>query len=450
MPRFPRNVGTSFIAQRAPRSRARGDRQFLALHDAGHGSAPTENNPILWGLGGTLEIQLNPFVRTWSVFIEGTLGVNTIREEITSFFTADPDIPRRWKAEGTIGVSPLGLTVFTDTDYSDAKTLTLILQMTNVRITTEVRREIIIRSGVPVSHCPVAEDCDFELFEPINRRGIRIFENMVRREWDTNAPVSFMFTTMDILHGYVPELTSLIPFYDQFSTVGIEFHNDGTCGPQPEGGIPTGCDTLDCCCSIVPSSIHATYTNESQGGASITPGVSQINTFDVIEIILTIPTTGGANCVGFESLQITLPGLDTTGGKWNFFDPIQPGGFNPVVTLNGLPVSPTLIQDGVNGGSGSGNSAVLDFSVIPIECGQEIQVTFRMYPVVADPSFETYPVLFNEGGPCFIPEDVKFALCGFDTSGDGGSPPYNKEVWNDATSFNAGNWDDTDNWTEES
>lgn len=452
MPRFPRNVSTAFIAQTVPRARARGDRQALALGDAGHGGAPETGNPLLYGLGGTLEFQLNAFVRTWSVFVEATFPNtnNTVREEITSFFSSDPDIPRRYRTSGALGVKPFGLDVVDRLDYANGLAITFILEMRNVALTTTVRREMIIRDGVLLDTCPTAEDCDFALFGPINKAGVRIFQNMVDRDAVENSPVSFHFDVLDKLIARVPDLETRVPNYSEFGTVGIEFHNDaGVCGPVSEGGIPAGCGSIDCCCEIHGTNISATYTNISTGSTPVIPGTTVITQFDEIEVQLTIPTSGGVNCLGFDDLRITLPGLDSTGGLWNLYDPLQAGGFTPVVTVGGSPVSPTFSQDGQSGFTGTGNSVEIIFGSIPVACGEEIVVTYRMYPVTTStPAVsEAGDVTFDTGqGPCSGGSNSTFHHPGIEVGGGGGvkPPPGEPTTWDDSSTWvDSSTWEDT-------
>lgn len=402
--RFPKNVSTPFTAQRTPRVAARSDRPTLALHDAGHGQDPTTRNPILYGLGVTLNIQLDPFVRSWVAYVRAydPISSSIVSEDITSEFARDGAITNRYKLSGPIGVFPLGNSNSEEDDYEDTQRIEIIVESTNADLSTTQVFELYVKYGDEMSHCPSAEDCDFSVFSPLSKAGIRIFENFNDRDNVANLPVSFFFETMDALLAAVPELASVIPGHSPEATVGIEFGNSGVCGPRSGGSAPN-CGTLRCCCEIQESTITTEMTNISDGGATVTPG-SAVALNDVIEVFVTIPTRGSAYCIGFESLIITIPGRDTTSGYWDLDCPPPNGTYAPIVQQNGNPIAPVFTQDGVVGGTGSFNHATLDFTGISIACGDEITIRFRVTAALVTPSngvAQTIgPLEFSDGGPC--------------------------------------------------
>lgn len=404
MRRYARNQSTPITVQRTPRAASRLDRPALALSDAGHGADPATQNPILYGLGATLVLRTNAYVRTFRVWVRAFDPDTSayVQEEITANFIADAAVPGRHKLSGQAGVFPLAPSTMLQDDFSAPQRIEFIITTRNASLEVTQRTEMWVVDDFPLARCPDAEDCDFALMQPISKAGVRIFENLVDRAASENAPVSFFFGQLDALLAKVPTLSSVIPNYSADASVGVEFTNDGEmCGGQSVGGTPP-CAALYCCCEIRGELV--TYTLNDITTPSLNPitSGSSVNINDVIEIVATVPTTAAADCVGFDSLVVALPGLDTTGGYFSLYDPIQVGGFLPTVTRNGSPIVPSFSQHGIDGGDGSGHVGLLDFSAIPIICGDVIVITFRMRAVLMT---STVPVsmgalAFSDGGPC--------------------------------------------------
>lgn len=454
--RHARNRSTEAFTQLVPRNYGGNDRIWLALNDGGHATSPEATNPIFFGLGATLRVQFNAFVRTWSAFVEADFGGGPLVQEITSLFRADGTIARRYYLEGAAGIFPLAPVGPTSISYNSPRVVTFRFELRNSSKTRTVRRQMVVYNaaagavpggtqplGGGIQHCPVAEDCDFGLFGPINKAGVRIFENMVDRrasaasnvqDWDlvamapftpgrANQPVSFYFTTMDKLVNKIAalvaaghltaedDLRALIPSFSTYGSVAVEFTNRPAvdvwnaaqhCGPSDDGETP-GCPAVYCCCTFGFGAAQMTYTNittATVAGTGTGAGVLGISApqYHEMELSLTIPTGGGTDCLGFQGLLIRLPGLDTTNGTFALYDSGQPGspayglatGFG--VLVNGVLVTPTkYTQSSVETawpgsnrpGDGSGNSMVLNFGGLPLgTCGDTVQVRFRFYSVV--------------------------------------------------------------------
>ncbi len=401
--RFPRNASTPFVAQRTPRVSGRGDRPTLALHDAGHGQDPVERNPILYALGVTLNIQLDPFVRTWQAFVRAYSQSESaiVTEEITEYFVRDKSIPRRYSLNGPVGVFPLGNSDANASYYETTQRIEIVVQTRNADLTNEQTYEFYVRAGNDLRHCPAAEGCDFALFSPISKAGVRIFENFITRTASENAPVSFFFGTLDLLLAAVPSLMSIIPNYSASATVGVEFGNSGECGPRSAGSTPS-CASLRCCCEIQTDAVTITLRDITTSSDILPNATVTLN--DVIEVLATIVTRGSVNCIGFLSLVVTLPGKDTNDGYWELDCPPSAGTFAPVVKRNGSTIAPVFKQDNVVNGTGSGNHATLDFAGIAIACGDTITVKFRVKAARATATNSIPqsigPLGFSDGGPC--------------------------------------------------
>ncbi len=383
-PRSVQNVARRTIAQIRPRNFGTGDRVQLALSDAGHGGDVLDSNPTLYGLGVELELVLNPFARQFSATVETVDPADPdalVSMDITSFFKLDSD--RQYKSEGVLGTAPFGLTGINEADYSAGRVLRYRVTTTSASSTSIEEFDLAIRSGVVVGHCPVAEDCDSHVLKALSKAGVMPYANMATRTSSANIPVSFYFDTLDLLMA-ATGLAAAVPSYDPLATVGLEFGvTTGLCGPV---GLPQpSCAAIDCCCEIVSSAIETTINNISDPGNSV-----QVN--DVVEVVLVVPTSGGANCVGWDALQVQLPGADEAAG----FDYLD--GFSPVVLFDSVAVAPVVTEEG--GGLG----ADLDFSALPISCGTEIQITWRMQATMdsgtSGVGSSLGNVLFSDAGPC--------------------------------------------------
>lgn len=448
MARFPRNISGSFLKQRIPRNHGRADRPQLALNDAGHGSDPEGRNPILWGLGATLNIELGAFVRSWAVTISARIGGVLLTEDITAYFQPDLRVPRRHFLPGICGVFPLGLPSLDEAAHEEAVTYEVTLVTRNARLESRVSSAFIVRTSSDLRRCPSSEECDFTMLAALNKAGVRVFEDQLDREGGTNAPVSFFFHQLDLLVARVGAASwlNLFPDYDPDATVGIEFSNEeGACGPQGIDPI-SGCAGVPCCCYTSSDFINESYTNITAGGGAIAAGSTvQIN--EVIEITVTIRFVGSVGCLPFDNLIITLPGVDTTGGRWTLFDPGIPGGFTPTVAVDGTPVSPSFRQDGLAGFQGSGNSAEILFDSVPVPCGSELQIVFRAYPsLVSQTSVSSIGPLTiaNPNGACFPDPSVDpYSMNGFVVDPGPEPPPKEPSPFN-----NVDAWNESEAWGE--
>lgn len=446
---------TRDYAQITPRSSGRGDVGWLALNDAGHGVSAETVNPIFYGLGCELEFSFNAFVRSWTLEVIQEINGEEVVEDITDELTKDLSLDRRYRLQGAVGVYPLAVSAASDTTYNTPQVVALRLTITNSNRTRQVVRQMAVYNldapsavsttapyGGDIRHCEEANDCDFSLFQPINKAGVRVFENMTRRladeatnvqDWDPvagapftegrpNQPVGFYFDTLDNLITAVPTLTGLMSNYDTYGTVAVEFTNspdrpssgDERCGDQGGAAVP-GCSFIGCCCTW-DFSFGTTFDNVTTTTNDLTSG-DTVDVHDVIRVTHTIPTSGGAGCIAFDDLNITLPGLDSTGGIWALYDAGQPGG--PVfgstdfdVLVNGVSVNPARYRQsgadvvwpgGGDPGDGTGNSMLLDFSGIAFgSCGDIVTVIYSVYPVVGSSTTGLNVGLasFDNPGPC--------------------------------------------------
>ncbi len=398
---FPANRSTPLFAQRVPRGASRFDKPTLALGDAGHGSAPDTRNPLLYGLAVSMLLRGDAFTRTLRLYVQAahpSTGVLT-REEVTSLLRIDA-AARRYTLQGILGVAPFGIAAFSASDFdAAARKIEFIVVARNATLEIEQRYEMYVRGTVPIAHCPESSECDFAFLKPLAKAGVRPFNNIMLRT--DNTPVSFYFAQLDALIARVPSLPGILTGYSAHGTVGIEFNNAGACGVLSEGGQPA-CAALHCCCSIEFDLIEVELSDITTPAQNPLSGGSTIILNDVIDVVVTVPTVGSAECIGFDSLVVALPGLDTTGGVWSLFDPVQVGGFMPTATLDGAPVLPAFSQNAVDGGDGTGESGALDFTGIHIACGATLVLNFRL---VARLLSGTEPVSmgainFSDGGPC--------------------------------------------------
>lgn len=414
--RYPRNQSTPVLVQQTPRNFARGDTPALALNDGGHGAG--EVNPILYGLGGTLQFQFNSFVRTFRVYVEDTIDGPVTRQEITSFLRPVPGVERRWRLNGVVGQYPFGLEGRVESDYDITRTVKFIVDMTNVSITRQAVYTATITSTGEIKHCAPAEDCDFEAMKPINKARIRIFENVADALDTNNQIVSFFFDQLDLLvtktaaaavGGEVP--VGSYPGYSLAGTVGVEFANeaqeDEGCGPKGSPGQP-GCESIDCCCTL--DAENAVYPGAAN---TIAPnGTTTIGT--TLTITVQIPLLGGSNCLGWPELSITFPGADTTAGVFGFDDTFQ-----PQIQQFATGLSVTSVT-----GLGHNGSRTLTINN-PVVCGSTLDIRWQMVALIPTNGLHSAGVLvFNDVGVCDPSVNPIVGPSFSVTNGGTNSPPH--------------------------
>lgn len=367
------NRSTPIIVQQTPRNFARSDTPTLALNDGGHGSAAL--NAILYGLGGTLQFQFNPFVRTFRVYVEDTIDGPVTRQEITSSLLPVANVAGRYRLHGAVGEFPLGLAGRVASDYDTPQVIRFVIDMTNASITRQAVYTTTISNAGQIQHCAPAEDCDFDAMRPINKARIRIFENVVDADDPNNATVSFLFEQLDLLVTKTAAVAvggetavGAYPGYSAAGTVGVEFSagDAENCGPQGSPGQP-GCESIDCCCTMdtVSTEYPAAFNTVSPGGTT-TIGTT-------LTITARIPLLGSQGCLGWPELQITFPGADTTAGVYGFDDTYQP----MVQQLCGVgPIAITPVS-----GLGHNGSRTATLSA-PVVCCGTLDIRWQMVALI--------------------------------------------------------------------
>lgn len=244
------NTSDSWWGERPPRNYARANVIELNLFDGGHGDPAITFNPILLGLGVTLRMRFNPFVRTFQVFSKEEGGAEV---DVTSLFTRV--MTGVYEVRGVTGVGNLfNPAARAPGAWAPTVTLQLRVVTTNIDKTAEYTALIRIADNADIRSCPDACDDDFGMLQPLRRNHVRLWldaNKPTRQPGDTTQAILwYFFDQAQALMDLAPEICDCFNWYTLVH-VGIRFSIVGDCAASAEAVAPflAGCnpwsETLD-------------------------------------------------------------------------------------------------------------------------------------------------------------------------------------------------------------
>lgn len=228
--------------ERPPRGYTRQDRVDLNLFDAGHGDIAVTRNPILLGLGVTLKLRLNVFVRTWRVFVKDDLTGLDI--DITSQFKRVAD--RMYELRGVAGAGAFNPAGRGGGDWGSPVELQFRVETTNVTLTSTFRATMVIQDADDIRSCPDACQVDFNLMKALHRQRVRLWRDVIepgRQPVDTDHPhLIYLFDQAEQLKALSAELCGCFNYFS-LVMIGVKFFRVGTC---EESTLATAPNAADC------------------------------------------------------------------------------------------------------------------------------------------------------------------------------------------------------------
>lgn len=222
-------VTSPWWGERPPRGYTRTDRVDINLFDGGHGNPDITQNPILLGLGATLKLRLNQYVRSWKVFVrEGT----DPEIEVTDQFTKVVD--RMYELQGVIGAGAFNPSSRASGDWGSPVQLHYRVETTNITLTAEFNATLIIQSSDDIRSCPDACQLDFNLMRELHKLRIRLWRDVIDpgrqpRDVQTNTgALIYLFDQAEQLKGLRDELCQCYNYFDQVM-IGVKFFIVGDC-----------------------------------------------------------------------------------------------------------------------------------------------------------------------------------------------------------------------------
>lgn len=212
---------------RPPRGYTRNDRVDLNLFDAGHGDPTYTRNPILLGMGVTLKLRLNPFVRTWKVFVTEVGGTEV---EITSQFVKVTD--DLYELRGVAGAGAFNPEVRAPSGWASPISLDFRVETRNVKLTNEFNAQMTIQDSDDIRSCPDACQLDFPLLRKLHGERVRIWRDVIdpgRTPGDEAYDfLIYLFDQAVFLKNLTQEICGCYN-YHELVMIGVKFFIVGDC-----------------------------------------------------------------------------------------------------------------------------------------------------------------------------------------------------------------------------
>lgn len=225
--------------ERPPRGYTRTDRVDLNLFDAGHGNPAVTRNPILLGMGVTLKLRLNNFVRTWRVYVES----DGTEVDITDQFVQVTD--RMYELRGVAGAGAFNPAGRGPADWVDPITLNFRVETTNVTITSEFNASMVIQDSDDIRSCPDACQVDFNLMRMLHEQRVRLWRDVIdpgREPADTPHEVLiYLFDQAVYLKRLSQEICGCYNYFEEVM-IGVKFFIAGTCEETTLLSAPNAAD----------------------------------------------------------------------------------------------------------------------------------------------------------------------------------------------------------------
>lgn len=239
----------AYWGERPPRNLSRSDIISINLFDAGHGDQKITKNPILYGLGATLRMALNFFVRTFTLTVQdispGAPNPNPV--DITAEF--EKVFNRMYELRGRIGHGALNPGNRTSVDWGATVTLKFVLTTTAVTITTVSEMVMYILDGDDIRTCPDPCLDDLTMLQCLRENFLHFWRDKID---PTREPVGgptptndlyFFFFQSDILMTVAPCICDCFNYYT-LVMVGVHYFIVGDCEAAAEREYPNqaGCN----------------------------------------------------------------------------------------------------------------------------------------------------------------------------------------------------------------
>jgi hypothetical protein len=213
-----------FHGERPPRGYSRTEQVDLNLFDAGHGDQVQARNPVLLGMGVTVRLRLNTYVRKWRVFLSD--GATEI--EVTHAFKRVAS--RMYELRGVAGaglLNPAGRS-----DWSAATRLVWRVETSNVTLESTFRANFWVQDDEDSRSC--GEPCldDLPLLQMLRKYHIRLWRDGIeptRQPRDTDqTDLIYLFEQAEQLVGLDGDICACLNYHTQVM-IGIRFFVVGSC-----------------------------------------------------------------------------------------------------------------------------------------------------------------------------------------------------------------------------
>ena len=227
--------------ERPPRAYTRTDRVDLNLFDAGHADISVTRNPILLGLGVTLKLRLNQFVRTWKVFVKDDLTGLDI--DITSQFKLVTD--HMYELRGVAGAGAFNPAGRGGGDWGSPVELQFRVETTNVTLTSKFFATMVVQDGDDIRSCPDACQLDFNLMRALHRQRVRLWRDVIepgREPVDEPHPfLIYLFDQAEYLKNLSDDICGCYNYFE-LVMIGVKFFIVGDCELAPLAQAPNAAD----------------------------------------------------------------------------------------------------------------------------------------------------------------------------------------------------------------
>lgn len=239
----------AYWGERPPRNLSRSDIISINLFDAGHGDQAISKNPILYGLGATLRMALNFFVRVFTITVQdvspGAPNPNPV--DITSQFEKVFD--RMYELRGRIGFDALNPGNRLVADWADTVTLKFVLTTQAVTIVSTTEMVMYVLNEYDIRTCPDPCLDDLSMLQCLRENFIHYWRDKID---PTRQPVGypvptqdlyFFFAQSDMLVQIAPCICDCFNYYS-LVMVGVHFFIVGDCDTAAERVYPNqaGCN----------------------------------------------------------------------------------------------------------------------------------------------------------------------------------------------------------------
>lgn len=239
----------AYWGERPPRNLSRSDIISINLFDAGHGDQSIAKNPILFGLGATLRLALNFFVRIFTVTVQdvspGAPNPNPV--DITNQFEEVFD--RMYELRGRVGFGALNPGNRPPADWTPTITLKFVLTSQAVTIVSTTEMVMYVLNETDIRAC--ADPCldDLSMLQCLRENFIRFWRDVID---PTRTPplgpvptndLYFFFQQSDMLVTIAPCICDCFNYYT-LVMVGVRYFIVGDCAEAAEREYPNmaGCN----------------------------------------------------------------------------------------------------------------------------------------------------------------------------------------------------------------